>query len=127
MAPPSADSFSRKRKPHTPSRGVNVGVAPTFAGKENPEVIAEGHLIGYEGGDFYGRALRLLLTGYRRPEKKFEGLDELVAAINRDIEECARWLETDQNADHIILRVRLRPDATSEWIPTTEAWWARYQ
>ncbi|CAN0452355.1 unnamed protein product, partial [Ectocarpus sp. 12 AP-2014] len=50
---------------------ANVGYSPTFAGQENAEKIVEGHLVGYEGEDFYGRTMRMLLAGFQRREKKF--------------------------------------------------------
>lgn len=36
--------------------------------------------------DFYDRYIRVLLSSYLRPELKFNGIDELKAAINKDIE-----------------------------------------
>jgi hypothetical protein len=37
-------------------------------------------------GDFYGKPIRLSVVGYLRPELPFEGLDKLVEAIKKDID-----------------------------------------
>lgn len=70
----------------------NLGISPSFVGKENPEKIFEAHLIA-DGDeipkDFYGEQLRLLLLGYVRPERRFDfsnGPGELIAAISNDVE-----------------------------------------
>lgn len=39
-------------------------------------------------GDFYDKSIRLSLVGYLRPELPFEGLDKLIAAIKKDIEDA---------------------------------------
>jgi len=71
---------------------VNVGLSPTFEEAENPEPIAEAHLLDPIDADFYGEELALLLLGYVRPERKFPGFDELVAAIRADIDTAGRAL-----------------------------------
>jgi len=64
---------------------VNVGLSPTFEDAQNPETIAEAHLLDPFETDFYGEPLTLLLLGFIRPEKKFPSFDELIAAIRNDI------------------------------------------
>ncbi len=59
---------------------ANLGRRPTFAGTD---VILEVHLFDFDG-DLYGRHLRVALVGYLRPEKKFDGLDDLKAQIAAD-------------------------------------------
>ncbi len=59
---------------------ANLGRRPTFAGTD---VILEVHLVDFDG-DLYGRHLRVALVGYLRPEKKFDGLDDLKAQIAAD-------------------------------------------
>ena len=71
---------------------VNVGLSPTFEEAENPEPIAEAHLLDPIDADFYGEELALLLLGYVRPERKFPGFDELIAAIRADIDTAGRAL-----------------------------------
>lgn len=64
----------------------NVGFSPTFAGEENPEKIVEAHIMHEFENDFYGEPMRLLLMGFIREERKFSGIDELLATIQADIE-----------------------------------------
>ena len=59
---------------------ANLGRRPTFAGTD---VILEVHLFDFDD-DLYGRHLRVALVGYLRPEKKFDGLDDLKAQIAAD-------------------------------------------
>ena len=77
---------------------VNVGLSPTFEEAENPEPIAEAHLLDPIDADFYGEELALLLLGYVRPERKFPGFDELVAAIRADIDTAGRALTEPEYA-----------------------------
>eukprot|EP00904_Undaria_pinnatifida_P011376 jgi/Undpi1/7369/HiC_scaffold_22.g09842.m1 len=72
---------------------ANVGYSPTFAGQENAEKIVEGHLIGYEGEDFYGKTMRMLLAGFQRREKKFASFPELVATIKKDVGDASAALD----------------------------------
>ena len=59
---------------------TNFGIRPTYQLKI-PR--AETFLIDFEG-DLYEKHLRLELLDFRRPEKKFDSLDALKAAIDRD-------------------------------------------
>jgi len=65
---------------------TNVGVAPTFEGRERR---VEAHLLGFEG-DLYGRVVDVSFVRRIRPEKRFSGVDELRAQIARDVEEARR-------------------------------------
>lgn len=62
---------------------TNIGVKPTIEGERAP--LAETYLIGGEG-DLYGETARVALIEMTRPEQKFNGLDELRAAVHRDID-----------------------------------------
>ncbi|KAG5192102.1 hypothetical protein JKP88DRAFT_293985 [Tribonema minus] len=76
---------------------VNVGFSPTFE-ERNPEKIIEAHLIGRDpatSGDFYGAPMRLLLAGFLRPERRFAGFPQLVAAIRKDVADAAAALDTE--------------------------------
>ena len=46
------------------------------------------------------------LVGYLRPEKKFAGLDPLLAAINNDIA-VAKELEIESNEENLLKRTKL--------------------
>jgi FAD synthase len=58
------------------------------------EKTVEPHLLHKFDEDFYGATLKFLVNGYLRPEKNFESLEALVAAIQNDIEQAEAWLET---------------------------------
>lgn len=61
---------------------INVGHVPTVGGGR--PLTVETHLLGYDG-DCYGRPLALEFTSRLRDERRFAGLDELVAQIRADI------------------------------------------
>jgi riboflavin kinase/FMN adenylyltransferase len=62
---------------------VNVGVRPTF--DTGRGVLIEAFVIDYEG-DLYGRELRLEFLERLRGERRFDGVDALVAQMDRDVE-----------------------------------------
>ncbi|MGF1640528.1 MAG: bifunctional riboflavin kinase/FAD synthetase [Rhodospirillales bacterium] len=59
---------------------ANLGRRPTFDGTRT---LLEVHLFAFDG-DLYGKALRVAFIDYLRPEKKFDGLDDLRAQIAVD-------------------------------------------
>lgn len=59
----------------------NIGVRPTF---ETAAVYAETYIKNFSG-DIYGRTVTLKPQRFLRPEKKFSSVDELKAAVMRDI------------------------------------------
>jgi riboflavin kinase/FMN adenylyltransferase len=65
---------------------TNVGVAPTFEGREDR---VEAYLLDFEG-DLYGRVIDVSFVRRIRPEKRFSGVDELKEQIARDVEEARR-------------------------------------
>jgi len=60
---------------------ANLGIRPTFAGAT--EARLECHLFDFHG-NLYGRDLRVQLVDFLRPERKFDGLDDLKAQIAAD-------------------------------------------
>ena len=70
---------------------VNVGVRPTF--ETGRGLLVEAHLIGFDG-DLYGQTLRIAFIERLRGEKRFESVDDLVAQMNRDVEEAKRIAES---------------------------------
>jgi len=62
---------------------LSVGLRPTIG--DDLQVAVEAHLLDWSG-DLYGAPLRLLFVRRLREERRFEGLDELREAIDRDIE-----------------------------------------
>ena len=64
---------------------VNVGVRPTF--ESGRGVLIETHIIDHDE-DLYGRPLRVAFVKRLRGEKRFDGVEALIAQIQRDIEEA---------------------------------------
>ena len=68
---------------------VNVGEHPTVPG--GSKMTVEANLIGYEGEEFYGCHMRLLLYKQLRGEKKFESLEALREAVMANREEAVEY------------------------------------
>jgi len=66
---------------------TNVGIRPTV----DAGFAVEVHVFDYEG-DLYGRNLRVHVLSWIRPERKFEGLDELKAQIATDVKQARKML-----------------------------------
>ena len=64
---------------------VNVGVRPTF--ETGRGVLIETYVIDEEI-DLYGKTLRIAFIARLRGEKRFPGVEELVAQMHRDVEEA---------------------------------------
>ena len=62
---------------------VNVGVRPTF--DTGRGLLVEAHLIDFDG-DLYGRTLRIAFISRLRGERRFAGVEELIAQMHRDVE-----------------------------------------
>lgn len=63
---------------------TNIGIRPTFDGTRR---VVEAYLLDWEG-DLYDQPLRLELLMRLRNERKFNGIDELVAQIRHDVAEA---------------------------------------
>jgi riboflavin kinase / FMN adenylyltransferase len=66
---------------------TNVGVRPTFVTGRG--LLVEAYLIDFDG-DLYGRELRLVFLERLRGELRFESVDELIAQMERDVEDTRR-------------------------------------
>ena len=66
---------------------VNVGVRPTF--ETGRGVLIETHLIDREE-DLYGKTLRVAFVKRLRGEKRFAGVEELIAQMKIDVEDARR-------------------------------------
>jgi riboflavin kinase/FMN adenylyltransferase len=66
---------------------VNVGVRPTF--ESGRGVLIETYLID-RNEDLYGRTLRVAFVSRLRGEKRFPGVEELVAQMHQDVEDAKR-------------------------------------
>ncbi|MBI2373486.1 MAG: riboflavin biosynthesis protein RibF [Deltaproteobacteria bacterium] len=60
---------------------TNVGMRPTFGGQE---LRVETHVLGFEG-DLYTKWIRVALVDRIRDERRFDGLEALVAQIRDDM------------------------------------------
>ena len=67
---------------------TNIGTRPTFDGTT---VNVETHLLDFEG-DLYAHVVTIELLALLRPERKFAGVEELVAQIRRDVDTAREWL-----------------------------------
>ena len=64
-------------------KGVsNIGVKPTVS--DSNEVISETHILDFNE-DMYRRDVRIFLFSKLRDEIKFDSLDELKAAVAKDV------------------------------------------
>ncbi len=66
---------------------VNVGVRPTF--ESGRGVLIESYLIDHEQ-DLYGQTLRVAFVERLRGEKRFSGVEELIAQMRIDVEDAKR-------------------------------------
>jgi riboflavin kinase/FMN adenylyltransferase len=66
---------------------VNVGVRPTF--ESGRGVLIETYLID-RNEDLYGRTLRVAFVERLRGEKRFPGVEELIAQMRIDVEDAKR-------------------------------------
>jgi riboflavin kinase/FMN adenylyltransferase len=62
---------------------VNVGVRPMF--ETGRGLLVEAHLIDFDG-DLYGQALRIAFISRLRGERRFPGIEDLIAQMHRDVE-----------------------------------------
>ena len=71
---------------------VNVGVRPTF--ETGRGLLIEAYLIDYDG-DLYGQNLRVAFVSRLRGERRFPGVEDLIAQMHRDVAEareiCAKY------------------------------------
>ncbi len=63
---------------------INLGRRPTFYDHATTSLL-EAHLLDFEG-DLYGEAARVQFVAFLRSERKFDGIDALVAQLKLDCE-----------------------------------------
>lgn len=73
---------------------LSVGWNPFY---NNKEKSLETHIMHKFDCDLYGRTLKICIVGYLRPEQNFKSLDDLIKAINSDIETATTLLDTAEN------------------------------
>jgi riboflavin kinase/FMN adenylyltransferase len=64
----------------------NVGVKPTV--EATGGVVAEVHLLDFDGRDLYGEAIRVAFLRRLRDERRFPSVEALRAQIARDVEQA---------------------------------------
>lgn len=67
---------------------TNIGVRPTFESESDPSI--ETYVFDFDG-DLYGDVLRVRFLHRIRDERKFNGIDELKAQIQRDTETARNY------------------------------------
>ena len=71
---------------------INLGRRPTFYEHADHSLL-EAHLLDFSG-DLYGETARVSFTHFLRSERKFEGIDALIAQLKHDIEHARASLES---------------------------------
>jgi riboflavin kinase/FMN adenylyltransferase len=69
---------------------TNIGVRPTFENQAEPSI--ETYLFDFDG-DLYGDVLRVRFLHRIRDERKFSGIDELKAQIEKDTKRALNYFE----------------------------------
>ena len=69
---------------------INIGRRPTFYEHADHSLL-EAHLIGFEG-DLYGEPAKVRFVEFLRSERKFEGIESLIAQLRQDIENATEIL-----------------------------------
>ncbi|XP_064472353.1 riboflavin kinase-like isoform X1 [Ornithodoros turicata] len=72
---------------------MSVGWNPYY---KNEKKSMEAHIMHHFDDDFYGSVLRVAVLGYLRAEKNFASVDDLVAAIKKDIADADSALSGTQ-------------------------------
>ncbi len=73
---------------------TNIGRKPTVEG--HWPVGVETNLLDWEG-DLYGRDIQVQLLNFERPERKFDGLEELKRQLERDEEYARSYLDNHKS------------------------------
>lgn len=71
----------------------NVGYKPTVANVER--LLIESHLFGYEG-DAYGKEVEIRIYYFKRPEQRFDSVEEMAEQIHSDIEAAKEYFGLDR-------------------------------
>lgn len=89
LLPPNGVYFSQVRVGNRLYRAIsNVGCKPTVSDKRVMGV--ESYLYQFEE-DIYGAEIEVYLQKFRRPERKFDGIEALEAQLQEDIAAGAVW------------------------------------
>lgn len=72
---------------------INLGRRPTFYEHADSSLL-EAHLLHFDG-DLYGEAAKVRFAKFLRSERKFDGVDALIAQLALDVEHASEALDTD--------------------------------
>jgi riboflavin kinase/FMN adenylyltransferase len=72
---------------------INLGRRPTFYEHADSSLL-EAHLLHFDG-DLYGEDAKVRFAKFLRSERKFDGVDALIAQLALDIEHASEALDTD--------------------------------
>ncbi len=64
---------------------INLGHAPTFDDRTDPPLRLEAFILDYNGGDLYGKRMRVEFIERLRGERRFPSPGELVTQVQEDI------------------------------------------
>src|SRR5215204_1823581 len=88
---------------------TNIGVRPTFETSADPSI--ETYIFDFNG-DLYGDVLRVRFLHHIRDERKFSGIDELKAQIEKDSSWALNYFET-QGVRNMLEILRCKADSCS--------------
>ncbi|KAI8889549.1 Flavokinase-domain-containing protein [Backusella circina FSU 941] len=71
---------------------MSLGWNPYY---KNEKRSAEVHILHQFASDFYGEDIRIIVTGYIRPEQNYPSLDALICDIKTDIEVAKHSLQRE--------------------------------
>ena len=74
---------------------ASLGVRPTF---DPPQELLEAHLFDFDG-DLYGRKIEVALHAYIRDEKKFDGIEPLIAHMQDDEAKARHLLASTKSSN----------------------------
>eukprot|EP00099_Drosophila_melanogaster_P012892 NP_001287218.1 uncharacterized protein Dmel_CG2846, isoform B [Drosophila melanogaster] len=74
---------------------LSIGWNPFY---NNKEKSVETHMLHDFNCDLYGQTLKICIVGYLRPERSFDSLESLIAAIRGDIEQAKAFLDEADKA-----------------------------
>ncbi|XP_043475839.1 riboflavin kinase [Leptopilina heterotoma] len=76
---------------------MSIGWNPFY---KNEKKSMEVHLIHEFPSDFYGETIKIIITGYIRPEKDFTSVDNLIKEIQNDIEIAKKKLDEPKMCEY---------------------------
>jgi riboflavin kinase/FMN adenylyltransferase len=77
-------------RPHALPASVSIGTNPTFSGRERR---VEAYVLDF-AGDLYGERVSLDFVEQLREQRRYEGIEPLVAQIREDVEQTRSVLDT---------------------------------